>query len=143
MCSPPARDLLDDSKGPLGRAWAILCGLLSAVLRYFRILFVSYGPLPSRTHPKTGMLVDARMADTVEDAVKRAEQLQFPAGFLFGSATAAYQVEGGLTNCTWHAWEERQTRDDGEPTVSGGKGAGVACDMWSRFEQDLEHMRDL
>lgn len=142
MCKPAEVDLLDDV-GTLGRVWAFLCGLVSAVLRYLRILFVSYGPLPSRTHPKTGMLVDARMADTVDEAVKRAEQLHFPPGFLFGSATAAYQVEGGLTNCTWHAWEERQTRADGEPTVNGGKGAGVACEMWRRFEEDVEHMRDL
>jgi beta-glucosidase/6-phospho-beta-glucosidase/beta-galactosidase len=29
------------------------------------------------------------------------EALQFPDGFLWGAATASFQVEGGITNCDW------------------------------------------
>ena len=78
-----------------------------------------------------------------EGALARAAALQFPPGVLFGSATAAYQVEGGLDNCNWREWEQRGKRADGHPTVEGGRGAGEACDMWNRFEEDLVHMQAL
>ena len=31
--------------------------------------------------------------------------ITFPAGFLWGTATASHQVEGQNTNNNWHAWE--------------------------------------
>ena len=58
--------------------------------------------------------------------------LGFPAGFLWGAATAAHQVEGGNTNNNWHAWEEagrifRQQR------------SGLACDWWGgRYSEDFD-----
>jgi beta-glucosidase len=30
----------------------------------------------------------------------------FPKGFLWGTATASHQVEGGNTNNNWHRWEQ-------------------------------------
>ncbi|MBW1932975.1 MAG: family 1 glycosylhydrolase, partial [Deltaproteobacteria bacterium] len=30
----------------------------------------------------------------------------FPEGFLWGTATAAHQVEGRNQNNTWYAWEQ-------------------------------------
>jgi len=50
--------------------------------------------------------------------------LQFPKGFYWGTATSAYQVEGGIKN-DWGA--------------AGGKyDAGVACDHYNRFEEDFD-----
>ncbi|MCC7576006.1 MAG: family 1 glycosylhydrolase, partial [Methanomethylovorans sp.] len=34
----------------------------------------------------------------------------FPEGFLWGTATAAHQVEGRNTNDTWYAWEQETGR---------------------------------
>ena len=34
----------------------------------------------------------------------------FPRGFLWGTATAAHQVEGNNTNNNWYAWEEQPGR---------------------------------
>jgi beta-glucosidase len=52
----------------------------------------------------------------------------FPEGFLFGAATAAYQVEGGIEN-DWTAWERAgKTRTP----------AGRAVDHWNRWELDFE-----
>ena len=34
----------------------------------------------------------------------RQKELKFPDGFLWGTSTSAYQVEGGITN-DWSEWE--------------------------------------
>jgi len=54
----------------------------------------------------------------------------FPRGFLWGTATAAHQVEGNNTNNNWWKWEqEGHTK---------GK-SGLACDWWGgRWEQDFD-----
>jgi beta-glucosidase len=56
----------------------------------------------------------------------------FPTGFLWGTATAAHQVEGSNTNNTWSAWEQEPGR------IRGGDRAGLACDWWGgRWREDL------
>lgn len=57
----------------------------------------------------------------------------FPRGFLWGTATAAYQVEGNNTNSNWWAWEQ-------EPgCIVQGHKAGLACDWWGgRWREDLD-----
>jgi beta-glucosidase len=58
----------------------------------------------------------------------------FPPGFLWGTATAAHQVEGGNTNNTWHAWE---TAPEGH--ILHGDRSGLACDWWGgRWKEDLD-----
>ena len=124
---------------------AIWPAIVALVVRFFgrlRRLLSLYPSLPVAPLAGGGF-ADGLMAPTEEEAVARAAALQFPPGFLFGSATAAYQVEGGLDNCNWREWEQRGKRADGHPTVEGGRGAGEACDMWNRFEEDLVHMKAL
>ena len=58
--------------------------------------------------------------------------LSFPAGFYWGSATAAHQVEGNLTN-NWSAHEERKNLER----------SGVACDHWNRWKDDFQMMSNL
>jgi beta-glucosidase len=60
--------------------------------------------------------------------------LVFPAGFLWGAATAAYQVEGGITANNWAQWEV--DRD-----VAPERRCGRAVEHWQRFDEDLELMR--
>ncbi|NMB87765.1 MAG: glycoside hydrolase family 1 protein [Chloroflexi bacterium] len=58
---------------------------------------------------------------------------QFPAGFLWGTATAAHQVEGHNTNNNWSAWEEEPGH------ILNGQRAGAACDWWGgRWKEDLD-----
>ncbi len=64
-----------------------------------------------------------------------------PAGFLFGTATAAHQIEGGLDN-DWTDWE-RGFHADGSPHVKDRTVSGAACDSWNRFDEDLGLMRHL
>jgi beta-glucosidase len=55
----------------------------------------------------------------------------FPAGFLWGTATAAHQVEGGNRWNDWWRWEHR-TPDIGPMFQSGD-----ACRHWDRFDDDF------
>ena len=54
----------------------------------------------------------------------------FPRGFLWGTATASYQVEGNNTNSQWWKFEE-----DGH---TNGR-SGLACDWWGgRWREDFD-----
>ena len=53
----------------------------------------------------------------------------FPKGFLWGTATAAHQVEGNNTNNNWWKWEQ-----EGHTVHK----SGLACDWWGgRWKEDL------
>ncbi len=54
----------------------------------------------------------------------------FPAGFRWGTATAAHQVEGGNVNNDWWAWEQTPVSGCVEPS-------GDACDQYHRYPADL------
>src|SRR5919112_3909003 len=54
----------------------------------------------------------------------------FPAGFLWGSATAAHQVEGGNTGNDWWDWEHTAGSTATEPS-------GDAIDHVNRYDADF------
>jgi beta-glucosidase len=54
----------------------------------------------------------------------------FPADFLWGSSTAAHQVEGGNTNNDWWHWEHTA----GSTAVES---SGDAIDHWHQFDSDF------
>ncbi len=58
--------------------------------------------------------------------------MYFPKDFLWGTATAAYQVEGNLTNTDWWQWEQTPG------AILHGHRSGLACDWWRQAEPDLE-----
>ncbi|HIP96403.1 MAG TPA: glycoside hydrolase family 1 protein [Anaerolineae bacterium] len=60
------------------------------------------------------------------------QMLRFPEGFLWGTATAAHQVEGNNTNNGWWAWEQTPGH------IEDGTTSGRACDWWNRAEEDLD-----
>lgn len=66
----------------------------------------------------------------------------FPPGFLFGTATAAYQIEGaatedGRTPSIWDTFSHTPGR------VLNGDTGDVADDFYHRWEDDLKLLRDL
>ncbi len=58
-------------------------------------------------------------------------ELRFPDGFLWGSATAAHQIEGGNVNNDWWAFEH----DPRSPCLES---SGDACDSFHRWPEDLD-----
>jgi beta-glucosidase len=56
----------------------------------------------------------------------------FPRGFIWGTATAAHQVEGNNTNNNWFKWEQ-------EGHIIDGHTCGLACDWWGgRWKEDFD-----
>jgi beta-glucosidase len=62
---------------------------------------------------------------------------EFPAGFLWGTATAAHQVEGGNHANDWWDWEEVPGH------VKNGDRSDPACDHYRRFESDFDLLKRL
>ena len=56
--------------------------------------------------------------------------LKFPEGFLWGSSTSSYQVEGNNVNADWWDWEQKHQ----PPHLRSGD----ACDQYNRYESDFD-----
>ena len=67
---------------------------------------------------------------------------RFPAGFLWGAATAAYQIEGavdedGRGKSIWDVFSHTPGR------VKNGDTGDIACDHYHRWPEDVALMADL
>ena len=60
----------------------------------------------------------------------------FPEGFLWGTATASHQIEGGNVNNDWWDFEHDPSSGCAEPS-------GDACDSWHRWAEDVDLVADL
>jgi beta-glucosidase len=84
-----------------------------------------------------------RPAATRRDAASgHGEGIRLPAGFLFGTSTASYQIEGaaaedGKGPSIWDTFAAEPGR-----IVDGSSGA-IACDHYHRWAQDIELMKRL
>jgi len=63
-------------------------------------------------------------------------RIQFPRDFVFGSATAAHQVEGNNVHNDWWAHEHA-------PDTNAIEVSGIACDHYHRFRDDFQLLREL
>jgi beta-glucosidase len=64
-------------------------------------------------------------------------QLVFPRGFLWGTASSAHQVEGNNFYNQWWRFEQRPG------AIWRGDRSGLACDWWRNAEQDFDRMQGL
>ncbi len=62
---------------------------------------------------------------------------RFPAGFLWGTSSAAHQVEGDNRGSDWWEWER------GPGRIAGGDTSAVACDHYRRYREDFAILREL
>ena len=66
----------------------------------------------------------------------------FPAGFIFGAAASAYQIEGAVTEAGRgeSIWDRFCTVPG---AVRSGDSGAIACDFYHRFPEDVRLMREL
>ncbi len=69
-------------------------------------------------------------------------EVAFPPEFLFGAATASYQIEGGV-NEGGRGQSIWDTFSHTPGNVVGDDNGDVACDHYHRWEQDIDMMSDL
>ena len=80
-------------------------------------------------------------AETSSGVAANHEQV-FPAGFIWGAATSAYQIEGAVSadgrgTSIWDTFSHTPGR------IADGQTGDVACDSYRRFEDDLELLTQL
>lgn len=63
------------------------------------------------------------------------QELRFPPGFLWGTASSSHQVEGYNTNNQWWAFEQQPG------VIWNGWRSGAACDWWRNAERDFDLMQ--
>jgi beta-glucosidase len=63
---------------------------------------------------------------------------EFPKSFIWGTATAAHQVEGNNTNSDWWKWEK-----DNVPKGWPKEESGMADDSYNRYEEDFDLCKQL
>lgn len=73
-------------------------------------------------------------------------RLEFPNGFLWGSGTAAHQIEGNNTNSDWWQWEQSPERiaflKSKNKNIKDYLSA-EACDSYNRYEEDFALAKEL
>jgi len=62
---------------------------------------------------------------------------RFPDRFLWGTASAAHQIEGDNRNNDWWEWEQQSGR------IANGDSSAVACDSYNRYREDFVLLRGL
>src|SRR5512140_189798 len=103
------------------RGWLIGIGTTLVLFYLFSTLYLQ------RTNPQP--VLDAASTTAFTPA--------WPTGFLWGTATAAHQVEGGNSHNDWSRFE----RIPGK--IAHGDSSGLAADHWNRVVDDIALMKQL
>ena len=69
------------------------------------------------------------------------DNISFPPTFIWGTATAAHQVEGNCTN-NWSEFEKK-SNEYGQPNIKDNQQSGIACDHWNRYPEDIKLIKEL
>ena len=69
------------------------------------------------------------------------DDINFPRSFMWGTATAAHQVEGNCHN-NWSEFEKGLKKDK-TPNIKNGQISGNACEHWNRYKEDIKLIKNI
>ena len=75
------------------------------------------------------------------DKIKTSD-MHFPREFIWGSATAAHQVEGNNENNNWYEWENSFDQSSNSRIHNSDK-SGKAADHWNLYNKDITLMKEI
>lgn len=70
------------------------------------------------------------------------EKIFFPKNFIWGTSTAAHQVEGNNTNNNWYEWEN-SLNQNGKSNIHNNDKSGEAAHHWDMYRDDIALMNEL
>ena len=70
------------------------------------------------------------------------EKMFFPENFIWGTSTAAHQVEGNNTNNNWYEWEN-SLNQNGKSNIHNNDKSGEAANHWDMYRDDISLMKEL
>ena len=70
------------------------------------------------------------------------EKMFFPKNFIWGTSTAAHQVEGNNTNNNWYEWEN-SLNQNGKANIHNNDKSGEAARHWDMYRDDISLMNEL
>ncbi len=88
-----------------------------------------------RFSENTGPCLDG--VTNLESTASSSDQLSFPQGFLWGTATSSHQVEGNNANNDWWAFEQQPG------AIWHDDRSSLACDWWRNAERDFDLMAEM
>jgi beta-glucosidase len=104
-----------------------LLKIIGSLLIFFSLLYFAAIAYFHFSYPQTKW--DWSKIDTNE--------VSFPKNFIWGTATAAHQIEGNNENTNWGEWEKIAGK------IKDGSNAIKAVDGWNRAKDDVKLMKDL
>ena len=70
------------------------------------------------------------------------KEMLFPKNFIWGTATAAHQVEGNNINNNWYVWENN-LNEDGKSNIHNQDKSGEAARHWNLYRDDIALMKKI
>jgi len=70
------------------------------------------------------------------------QDIHFPNSFIWGTATAAHQVDGNNENNNWYIWEH-SLDENNQSRIHNSEKSGLAADHWIRYPEDISLMKEL
>ena len=70
------------------------------------------------------------------------KNIHFQKSFIWGTATAAHQVEGNNTNNNWFQWENNLDSNSNY-RIHNNQISGLTADHWNKYPEDIQLMKQI
>ncbi|KAL3639368.1 hypothetical protein CASFOL_017275 [Castilleja foliolosa] len=97
-------------------------------------------PLTEKPTPLKRQFPPAALPSHIYENLRRSD---FPDGFVFGTGTAAYQVEGAaaIGGKGPSVWDDFTSKTPGK--ITDGSNGNIACNMYHKYKEDIRTMKNM